>query len=81
MDMGEKIRTRIQQVPLGSEERNVLRSILGELSRVGACQSGTTFVHNTLKTNRELLRKLRSNNKDVPRIEFENEVLESLLDD
>lgn len=82
MNLDEKLRSRIKESAFGSEERTVLRSILGELARSQMCPSkGTSFISQMIRTNKDLLRKLRRHDQESKRIEYENEVLESLLQD
>jgi hypothetical protein len=81
MNLDEKIRTRINESEFGSEERNVLRTILGECTRskVGTGR-GATFLQRMIRTNKELLRD-RRRDPESDRIRFETKVLESLLQD
>lgn len=82
MNLDEKLRLRINEAEFGSEERTVLRTILGELTRAQSCPGkGSGFLQQMIRTNKELLRKSRRHDQEAIRIEQENEILESLLQD
>ncbi len=80
MTITEKVKQRIADCPLGSEEKTLLRGILGELSRNGQ-EDGGYFVQQWIKKNEEQRRRTRRNAREAERIDFETELLRSLLED
>lgn len=79
MTLEEKVKQKIADAPLGSDEKNCLRCILGELtSKKG---SGVAVLRELLRQNEEALRRTRRNPAEIGRIELENTVLKSLLEE
>jgi hypothetical protein len=79
MTLEDKVKERISEAPLGSDEKNCLRCILGELtSKKG---SGIAVLRELLRQNEEAMRRTRRNREELNRIEIENTVLKSLLEE
>jgi hypothetical protein len=80
MTLEDKVKERISEAPLGSDEKNCLRCILGELtSKKGT--SGITVLRELLRQNEEAMRRTRRNKEEANRIQIENTVLKSLLEE
>lgn len=81
MTIVEKVKKRISECPLGSEERVLLRGILGELALNPQSDGGVYFLKQWIKRNEEQRARTRRNIKEADRIDFETELLQSLLED
>jgi hypothetical protein len=81
MSIAEKVKERISELPLGSEEKMLLRGVLGELARNAPDGEGERFVKQWIKKNEEQRARTRRNVKEAERIDFETDLLRSLLED
>lgn len=78
MNLEDVIKSRIKQAPLGSDEKNFLRMILGEVTSKRS-KTGLEVVRDMLRSNEESLRRCRRDTQELARIELENTILRSLL--
>ena len=67
MSLEQRIKQKIQVFPIGSEERNTLRVILGELLAKKACQNDKVFIEQIIRQNEDMLRR-RPHPKEEERI-------------
>lgn len=81
MDLVTKLKDRIVESELGSDERVTLHSILGEYTRSTRVSDPTTFLTKWIRENDDQRRRFRRDPKEVTRIDFETEILKSLLQD
>ena len=81
MDLVAILKERIDETKFGSEERTTLHSILGEYTQAKRTTTPLQFLQKWIKTNEDQKRRFRRDQKEVARIEFETEVLRSLLPD
>lgn len=79
MTLEDKVKDRIHLAPIGSDEKNFLRTILGELS-LKKGKDGLHVIRDLLRTNEDSMRRCRRNPDELERIELENQVLKSLLE-
>ena len=85
MTFEEKLRNRIATSVFGSDEKNLLKVVLGELQRksVGkpvSDETGYNVVKGMVKANEEVLRRLRRDDQTRrDKYEEENEILVELL--
>lgn len=80
MDLTAKLKERIAEASIGSNERVTLNSILGEYTRSKHMTDPVHFVEKWIKENDDQCRRFRRDPKEVSRIKFESDVLRSLLD-
>lgn len=81
MDLVAKLKDRINEADLGSEERITLHSILGEYTKNKRISDPVHFLGKWIKENEDQKRRLRRDPKEVARIDFESEILRNLLED
>ena len=81
MDLAGKLKDRILEAELGSEERITLHSILGEYTRSTRVSDPTLFLSKWINENDDQRRRFRRDPKEVTRIDFETGILRSLLED
>lgn len=78
MSLSETIKLQMKELPLGSEEKMLLRSILGELT-VLKPRNETSFLKQWLQKNEVQLMRTRRNIKEARMIDMESKLIESLL--
>jgi hypothetical protein len=78
MDVQAKVRAALAAAPLGSEKRQSLQFILGELSTAAKCLNGEATLKKLLEENERAKRRTR-HRKELERIDAENAILRSLL--
>lgn len=84
MRLTEKLRWRIGLASIGSEERMILRAILGELITKQPCPNEQAFVERLIRGNDEQVKKMERRQydpKDIARTNRETEVLRSLIEE
>jgi len=80
MDFVKKLKDRISEAPIGSEERITLLAILGEYTR-SRQSSPAHFIQKWIKDDEDQKRRFRRDPKEVSSIDFEIDILRSLLED
>lgn len=81
MDLAGKLKDRIIEAELGSEERIALHFILGEYTRSTRIGDPVQFLSRWIKENENQRQRFRRDPKEVTRIDFETNILKSLLED
>lgn len=82
MDFEEKLRTEIYNAPFQSQERQILKLVLGELYRNSSKITNTrgeTFVNKTIATNKEQMSRLSISHPRYFELLNENYVLSRLV--
>jgi hypothetical protein len=78
MDVLAKVRSELSATPFGSEKRQSLQFILGELTNAPKGQVGETTLKKLLEENEKAKRRTR-HRKELERIDAENTLLRNLL--
>jgi hypothetical protein len=80
-DLVSTLKQRIAESELGSEERVTLHSILGEYTRSSRLVDPNQFLSKWIRENDDQRRRFRRDPKEVARIDFETDILKSLLEE
>lgn len=84
MSFEDVVRDKIRKSPMGSNARNVLKVLLGELQKEGANKTLSEdaahgVVRKLIKSNEEMLAYLKEGDNQFAALKEENEVLASLV--
>lgn len=78
MDIESNVKNKIAAAPFGSDERNILRLILGEIAYAKG-RNPEGVLNDLLKQNEFSMKKCRFNTSEMNRIKLENKLLKGLL--